>query len=97
MKVSKYYLKAQAKDIPAETKVMKETPDPRSRQRLLTYTLTNKISYYSDDNTEIIQYAKKMLYLIDNKGKISFIAPENYVSVGFDTLEEIKEFVSKLK
>lgn len=93
MKIHQFYLKMEAGKIPAGTTIYKDTPDPRSRKRLLAYTLTNKISFYSDDNREVIQYSKKMLYLIDQKSNITFIAPDKYVSIGFDTIKELQDFI----
>lgn len=91
----KLYLKILAGEVPPETMVYKESPDPRSRKRCKPYRLTNKISFYSDDKREVVQYANKMLYLIDENGKISFIAKDKYVSVQFDSREDLKKFLEK--
>lgn len=97
MKVSRYYFRAQAKDIPPETTIYKDSPDPRSRKRLIPYVLTNKITLYNNGKEEVVQYAKKMLYLIDKNEDISFIAPDIYVTVPFDSIEELQDFLLKVK
>jgi hypothetical protein len=96
-KVSRFYLKAVARDIPPNTVIYKEPPDQRARKLTKPYTITNKITLYSDDKREISQEATKMLYLIDENGKVSFIPPEYPVSVGFDSLEELEEFLPRIK
>jgi hypothetical protein len=96
-KVNKFYFRAEAKYIPPNTVIYKDPPDQRARTRIKPYTITNKIVFYSDDKNEIAQEATKMLYLIDENDKISFVHPDYPVSVGFDSLEEIEEFITKVK
>lgn len=94
---SRFYLKAKARDIPPNTIIYKAPPDERSRKITKPYTITNKIVLYSDDKREIAQEATKMLYLIDVNGKISFIHPNSPVSVGFNSIEELEEFLPRIK
>jgi hypothetical protein len=96
-KVNKFYFKAEAKYIPPNTVIYKDPPDQRARKLAKPYTITNKIVFYSDEKNEIAQESTKMLYLIDEKGKISFLHPDYLVSVGFDSIEEVEEFIVKVK
>ena|ERR1700757_1782733 len=97
IEINKFYLKAKARDIPPNTVIYKEPPDARSRKITKPYTITNRIVLYSDDKREVVQEATKMLYLIDSNGKISFIHPDIPVSAGFNSVEELEEFIVKVK
>lgn len=96
-KIFRYYYVAQARDIPPDTKVYKDLPEPLSRKPLHYFTLTNKQILFKEGSHKVEKKATKMLYLFDENDYMYFIPFDEYLVVGFDTLEEMEEYLEKVK